>query len=198
MNKLENYLNSLDKKNLIMLYLSVFVIFFIVYYNYNYTVLQKRIDTNENQLYQLQQKLNKLGNYNQKLIALKKELKKVKQENLSFREDLKYLNVLVKTSSILYIKDKQFIDILKSILQNATDNNIKATYQIDKKKDNYKRYIININGEFDTNGFYNFYNFVKSLESIKAVKEIENINFTYDEKAKLIKFNLKFSIWGLL
>lgn len=195
MNKLETYLNSLDKKNIILLYLSIIIIAVIVYYNFNYGVLSKQINTNSEKISFLQRKVKKVSNLQDKLNNIKAQLNKLKKQNLSLNEDLKYLNLLIKTSSILHVDEKSFLNVLKDVLQNATNNNIEASYTINKSIKDYVVYQIDINGEFSPEEYGNFYKFIRDLEKIRAVKEIKNLTF---EKKKDVNFNIQLLIWGIL
>jgi len=195
MNKIEEYLNTLDKKNIILLYVSVVLAAFVVYYNFNYSVLYEKIENCEREINTLQKKLKKTNELNLKFVKIKKEFKKLKNQNITLNEDLKYLNVLIKTSSLLHINEKEFLSILKSVLQKAVESNIKASYLIDKEINDYQKYIIDINGVFAPSNFHSFYLFIKNLEKIKAVKKIEYLKF---EKKDRINFSLRIVFWSLL
>ncbi|AZV47066.1 hypothetical protein C3L23_07205 [Nautilia sp. PV-1] len=195
MNKFETYLNSLDKKNIILLYLSIIIIAVIVYYNFNYGVLSKQINTNGEKISFLQSKVKKVSSLQEKLNNIKAQLNKLKKQNLSLNEDLKYLNLLIKTSSILHVDEKSFLNVLKDVLQNATNNNIEASYTINKSIKDYVVYQIDINGKFSPEEYRNFYKFIRDLEKIRAVKEIKNLTF---EKKKDVNFNIQLLIWGIL
>ncbi|ACM93665.1 hypothetical protein NAMH_1376 [Nautilia profundicola AmH] len=195
MNRIEEYLNSLDKKNLVLLYASIIIAVFIVYYNYNYNILQEKIDNYNVKIVQLKKKLESTNSLRSVLSELKTQLKKLKKQNVSLNEDLKYLNVLVKTSSILHINEKNFLNILKNVLHNAIQNNIKASYTIDKNTDEYKKYIINVQGEFEPEMFDKFYEFIKNLEKIKAIKEITQLKIIKKDK---VQFDMNIVFWSLL
>jgi len=195
MNRFEEYLNSLDRKNIIMLYISVFVIGFIVYYNYNYSVLQERIEQNSEKITKLQLKNKKTSTLYKELKKLKQEVKKLESLNASLQEDYKYLSMLVKTSRVLNISDGDFFDILRSILHSATVNNIKASYKIETKLGDYKEYMIMLSGDFTNENFKNFYDFIKSIESIPYIKKIEQLEFSKTKDA--VMFNMSVSFWSI-
>jgi len=195
MNKIEEYLNSLDKKNLILLYASIVIAAFIGYYNFNYNVLGDEINSENNQLELLKRQLRKTSKLKSSLPRLKKDVKKLKQKNISLSEDLKYLNLLINSSTILHINEKNFLKILENVLQNAIDNNIEASYVITKESDKYKQYIIDVQGSFEPKEFGEFYSFLNNLEKIKAIKEIEYLNI---EKKDKIDFKFKIVFWSLL
>lgn len=195
MNRIEEYLNTLDKKNIILLYASVIIAVFVVYYNFNYNVLYEKIENYNQEIGALEEKLRKTDKLNIKLAKIKKDLKILKTKNSALNEDLRYLNVLIKTSSVLHINEKEFLNILKNVLQKAVDNKILASYTIVEKSDEYKRYVINIKGVFEPASFSAFYKFINNLEKIKAVKRIEYLKFDKKEK---ISFDLNIVFWSLL
>ena len=194
MNRFEEYLNGLDKKNLIMLYLSIIIAVGVIYYNYNYSVLQDKIEQNNNEIHKLLQKSKKSHSLNKKLVSLKKEYKNLQKTHESLVEDLRYLNLLINTSPILKLTDKKILNILRDILQYAIDNNIVASYEMQFVSGDYNNYIINIKGSFDVNDFMNFYKFIKSVESMNAIKEIKMINF---QKKENVEFTMQIYFWGL-
>lgn len=195
MNRVEEYLNTLDKRNIVMLYASVIIAVFVVYYNFNYSVLQKSINENNQEIISLKHKLNRSNTLLLELKKLKTEAKKLKKKNLSLTEDLKYLNLLVKTSPVLHIEEKHFLEILRQILKKAVNSNIEASYKIEKNTDKYKTYEIEVNGEFSPAEFENFYKFIKNLESIGAIKEIRELKIDKNEK---VEFEMKIVFWSFL
>ncbi len=195
MGRIEEYLNGLDKRNLTLLYLSVFIIAAAVYYNFNYSVLQQKIETNDAQINALSAKLRKTFAPVDKLKSLKQQLIKVKKQNVSLKEDLKYLNIYIKNSKILHINKKSFFDILQKILQKAGQNNIKASYTVESKTNEFKTYTVTIKGEFKPCEFHNFYTFIKDIEKIKVIKKIKYLNFS---KNKNILFEMKVLFWSML
>jgi len=195
MSKIEEYLNSLDKKNIFMLYISVFVLGFIVYYNYNYNVLQKTIEQNSASIEKLKNKNKKNSHLLGKVSKLKEELKKLKSKNSALEEDFKYLSVLVKTSKVINIDENSFFDILKTVLQSATLNDIQASYSIKKDLGEYKTYEINVKGRFSPQNFINFYDFIKSIEKIKYIKKIVLLDFAKTKED--VTFDMIIKFWSL-
>jgi hypothetical protein len=173
----------------------VIIAVFVVYYNFNYSVLQKSINENNQEIISLKHKLNRSNTLLLELKKLKTEAKKLKKKNLSLTEDLKYLNLLVKTSPVLHIEEKHFLEILRQILKKAVNSNIEASYKIEKNTDKYKTYEIEVNGEFSPTEFENFYKFIKNLESIGAIKEIRELKIDKNEK---VEFEMKIVFWSFL
>ncbi len=193
MNKIEEYLNKLDKKNTILLYVSVVIAVFVVYYNFNYGVLSKTIEENRDIIAELERKMQNTNELKSKLTALKRSLKSLKEKNTVYSEDLKYLNILIKTSDVLNIKEEKFIDILKNVLQKASENKILASYVIKKDVNGYVVYEIDISGEFPEDKFMKFYKFIRDLEKIHAIKSVRTL---YVSKKKDVSFKLECVFWS--
>jgi len=195
--RIEEYLKELDSKNTMFLYISVFILAAIVYYNYNIEVLGSEISEKQKEITKLEKKLKQTSRLEVTLRKLKKELKKLQSRQVVLNEDLKYINTLVNSSPVLHIDEVKFLDILKDVLKKATLSNIEADYEIIKTLSDYKKYEIKIQGNFLPVDFENFAIFIKNLEKIKAIKKIDDINFTKNEKEKKINFDMKILFWSL-
>jgi len=197
MNSIKEYFEGLDKKNLFLIYFLLFIVIGFIYYSYNYSILNKEVENSNNKIASLEKKIKNIGLLPTKLNRLKKEIKKLEKENFYLSEDLKYINVLIGSSTVLNINEKSFLIILENILKKAILNNIEASYVINKKIDNFKIYTIDIQGNFESEYFYNFFNFIKDLESVKKIKSIQVLNLEKNND-KYIKFYLKISFWSFL
>ena len=193
-NEIENYLDN--KKNLIIFYLLSISLIGFIYYTFNYSILNSKIEENNEEIEVLKKKIKDNKSLRSKLKKLEKNLKSLKVNNFSLKEDIKYLNALINSSNIFNINQKQFFLILQNVLQKAVDNNIKASYKIKISANKFKVYSIYINGEFDKQDFFNFFNFIKSLESIKNIKKIQNLSLK--KEGNFIKFSLLISLWSIL
>jgi len=194
MNRIEEYLNSLDKKNKIILYLSIVIAGFVLYYNINLSYLQDEIDYNENVIASIKKEMKNTSLLKLKVKKKKLELKKLKKENATLIEDLKYLQVLIATSPILHIKEESFLEILRKILFRAYENGITASYEIVKDEGDYLVYNINIKGAFKRKDFSKFYSFIRSLESIKGIKSIDYLNIY---KVENVGFEMNCKFWSI-
>jgi uncharacterized protein YlbG (UPF0298 family) len=193
MNRLEEFLQNLDKKNLILLYLSVFIIGIIIYYNFNYNVLSSKIDENSQLIGDLENKANvSLKKYNTKLAKLKKEYRNLKIKEYSKLQDLDYLNKKIDLS-ILNINDKNFYSLLENILYKSSVLNLNPNFYINKNINNFKIYNIEINGTLGYCNERNLFNLIKFLESQKYVNSVESCYI--DENRS--NFYIKYNVWGL-
>ena len=194
--KIEDYSNSVDKKNLILCYLLSTILIGLIYYNFNYSILDEKIQKYNYQIKYLENIIKDDKSFNSKLKQLKKSIKILKTKNFSLKEDIKYLNALINSCNMFNINEKKFFTILKDILQKAVDNKIKASYKIKIDIDKFKVYSIHIDGGFNKEDFFNFFDFIKNLESIKNIKKIEKLLIT--KKDNSIKFFLIINFWSIL
>ncbi len=192
--KLENYLESLDQKNRLVLYASVIFAGIILYYNINLSFLQDEIDYNVNVIEKLKKEMKSPGVLRVKLKKKKKTLNKVKKENTFLSENVKYVKMLIATSSVLHINENSFLEILRKILLHASENGITASYIIEEEKGDYVSYVINIKGAFERKNFKNFYAFIRDLEAIKAIKSIDSLTFY---KVENVGFEINCKFWSL-
>jgi len=193
---LKEYFEELDKKKLFLIYFLFFICIGFIYYNYVYLVFDKEFKKYDKEIEKIRKEIKNTKLLPYKLDKLQKQIKKLEKENLSLNEDLKYINLLIKSSTILNINEKSFLAILESILRKAILNNIEASYIIGDKIDSFKIYTINIKGNFEKEYFYNFFNFIKDLESIRKIKSIQLLKFKKNNNN--IEFYLKIDFWSIL
>jgi len=194
--KIEDYLNSIDKKILILFYLLCALLIGLIYYSFNYSILREKIKQYDYQIESLEKKIKSNKSLTTKLKQLEKNIKMLEAKNFSLEEDIKYLNMLISSSNIFNINEKRFFTILRNILQKAVKNNIKASYKIEINANKFKIYSICINGKFNKKNFFNFFNFIKDLGSIKNVKKILNLSITREND--FVKFSLIINFWSIL
>ncbi|GAX87078.1 conserved hypothetical protein [Lebetimonas natsushimae] len=193
MNRLEEFLQDLDNKNKIMLYLSVVIIGIIIYYNFNYSFLSSKIDSNQEKIKKLEKSLNfSIKNYNIKLAKLKKEYKNLLTIENEKLQDLEYLNKRINLST-LNVNDKSFYSLLEKILSKSYDEGLTPDFYIHKNIDRFKKYTIDINGSVEVCDEKNLLNFIKYLESRKYINNLSKFKLDINSTNYFIKYN----IWGL-
>lgn len=193
MNRLEEFLQNLDLKNKAMLYLSVLIVGIIVYYNFNYNVLNSKIQNNSKKIVNLKKRLNiSPREYNNKLSKLKKEYKNLKIVENEKLQDLSYLNRRLKLSH-LNINDKNFYTLLENILSKSYDFDLTPSFYIQKDFGNFKKYIVDINGSFTVCSEKKLFDLIKFLESRKYVVNIDTFNLDKNTSNFFIRYN----IWGI-
>ncbi|WP_456470821.1 hypothetical protein [Caminibacter sp.] len=195
-NKIEEYLRSLDKKNKIMLYFGVFLLGGLFYYYVNYEILELKINKLENAKQSLLEKIKRQKTVLAvELIKLRKNYNALKKENFTLKENLKYLEMLVNTSNILIINDKTFFSILNKVLENSKKNDINSSYLIkDMKKEGLKQFDVITQGNIDTAKFFNIVYFLRDVEKIYCIKTLKKVDF--NKSSNKIKFNIEFNFWS--
>jgi len=193
MNRLEEFLQNLDIKNKIMLYISIVVIGIIIFYNFNYNVLSGEIEENKQLINDLQNRVKfSLKRYNNRLVKLKKEYKKLKINENKKLQDLDYLNKRLDIST-LNVSDKNFYTLLENILYKSNMLNLAPSFYIKQNFGKFKKYIIDINGTLGYCQEKNLFKFIKILESYKYVNNIDKL--ILDENSS--NYYIKYSIWGI-
>ena len=195
MNRIEEYLDSLDKKNLFMLYFSIVILAAIFYYYVNIGIFGKKIEENNLKIDYLEMKLTKNRTLEKKVAKLKKEYKLYQQKLLSSKEDLKYLSLLIATSDVLKINDKKFIEILNRILDAGIENAIAPSYEITTSDDKFKKYVITLKGNFYPEEYRNFMNYISEIEKINSIKTFDFASFKEDNAT--VGFRMKIIFWGV-
>ncbi|MEO1923355.1 MAG: hypothetical protein ABGX25_02405, partial [Nautiliaceae bacterium] len=177
MNRIEEYLQSLDNKNRLMLYVAILLLGGFIYYYVNYNIFYQKIVSLENKKRDIILKMKKQTNtVTTELVKLKKKYKKLLKQHTILKGDLKYLIVVVNTSKKIFIDDKKFFYILNKILENSNKYQINSTYLINTKKKELKDFNVILNGSVDVNEFLNLANFIRSVEKMNFVKSVNYVN----------------------
>lgn len=191
MNKIKDYLENLDTKNLIMLYLSILILFFIMgYFIYQKIIFPKKQQL-INQEISLIKKIREVKSNNYEVIKLKKIYKNKKLKINSLREDLNYLNALIYSVPKININKKRYLNIIDNYLQIGSSLNASFKFNQTKKIDKYNIYI---SGKFLPEEYFIFVKFLKILQNPKAIVTINNLNLNYK---KYINYDINLSIWSI-
>jgi len=192
MNRVNEYFQNLDKKNMIMLYMSVVILFIIIGYLLQDSYFGPMIDNLNNKQENLYKKLSKTKKNKLLLLKLKKEEIKKKTLLASLKEDEIYLNSVIETSDVLNVDKNKYLLILREYLKKGSLLN--ASFELNETK-LLEKYKIHINGYFLPNRFYEFVDFLKTIQKPNAVITINSVDI-YKFKDK-IKYDLNVSIWSL-
>lgn len=191
--KVNEVLTNLDRKNVIMLYFSIFLIFVIIIFFISDNVNKKLKYLN-----------NEFIKIHKKVIYIKKDIAKrnIKSLEYSFlmkksyiqelEENLKYLNSLIYTSN-LYIDNKTYLNILSDYLKIAPLVN--ASFEFNESFNKVKSYNMKISGYFNVKNYFDFVNFIKTLEGVKGIVTIDNI--VLENKNRKVFYDINVSIWSI-
>jgi len=192
MNKLNEYLENLDKKNLFMLYISAIIVFIIIGFMIEEYYFESKINNLNAQKLKLIKKISKTKKNEKILIKLKKNYLRDKSLLASLKEDFIYLNSVITSSNKLYIDKRKYLKILNNYLQKGT--NLNASFKLNETK-NIEKYKIHINGSFLSRNYFEFTNFLKTIESPNGVITINSIHLF--EKKNEIFYDINVSIWSI-
>ena len=195
MNRIEEYLQSLDNKNRLMLYVAILLLGGFIYYYVNYNIFYQKISSLEQKKYNILAKIKKQTNaVTTELVKLRKRYKKLLKQNTILKEDLKYLIVVVNTSKKIFIDDKKFFYILNDILKKSNRYQVNSTYIINTKKEELKIFKVISRGKMDVSEFLNLANWIRSVERIEYIKNISKAEFNRTKED--INFSVEFNFWS--
>jgi len=192
LNRVNEYLKTLDFKNLIILYLSFLIVFIIIwviiYNNYfldkiNGIYIQEKI---------ILKKIASLSKEKDKLKKLKMSYLKSKTELSSLRNDIKYLNSLV-FSSKLYLSNSSYLKILEHYLKIAPIVN--ASLKCTQYTKGVRDYNIKINGYFRVENYVDFIRFIKQIEQVDSIVTIDNLILV--NEGNIVRYDINVSLWSI-
>jgi len=196
LSKIEEYLKDLEKKEIYMLYVSILIVFGVIYYYLNYPQFDE-IKTLNSKIIKLQKELRKklptVKRYKKQYISLLKQ----KQEAKS---DYDYLLMSINTSDILVVDKESYFNSLKKMIKSSLKKSIypsKITLgYVDEKL--IRMYYYNVSGKFENSAFINFMEFIKSFENLKSINSVKTLNLAKaDINATNVDFNITFGLWGV-
>jgi len=172
--KIEEYLNSLEKKELIYIFLSIPIVIFIIYYNFVYPDLEKQkqklIKTKTQKINTLKtviSEIRKVKNSKNILIPIREKL-----ENL--KEDYKYIYYTYHSLELVQLNDKKIYTILTQLLNKSNILNLNTSFDIKWDIKPTKPYNNTI--EIKIKGDGNYQNIIKYLQFIDHLKSLTIIN----------------------
>ena len=175
--RIEEYLNSLEKKELIYIFLSIPIVVFIIYYNFVYPNLEKE----QKKLVSLQkEKHQSLGKIVQEIRKVKKSkviLAPTRQKLENLKEDFRYINYNYQTLDILKLNDYKIYDILTKLLNKSNILNLNTSFDIkwDSPKlppfDNHLKIIIQGDGNYKN--IIKYLQFIDHLNSLIVIKNLK-------------------------
>jgi len=192
MNKLNEYIESLDKRNLFMLYASVIIVFIIIGFVIDQYYFEPKFDNLNMQKVKLIKKISKIRKNEKILTSLKKNYLHDKSFLASLKEDYLYLNSVISSSDKLYVSKIRYLKILKNYLQSGA--NLNASFEFNETK-NIEKYKIHISGSFLPQNYFQFTKFLKTIQSPKAVITVNNINLLKNKNK--IFYDMNVSIWSV-
>ena len=195
--KIEEYLESLETKELIYLFLAIPIVVFIVYYNFIYPKIDNEYQHLESLQNKKQKELVKVFSDVKKVRLTSKLLKQTKLKYLKLQEDFKYLEYAFDSLQIVQLNDKRVYNILTQLLQKSKELNIENTFNIqwdtNKQIKPYTRYVeIKIDGIGDYLSIVKYIQFIDYLKSLIFIK-----SFDIQRYHNRLKFVITLSMVGV-
>jgi len=175
--RIEEYLNSLEKKELIYIFLSIPIVVFIIYYNFVYPNLekeQKKLTSIQKEKYQ---SLGKIVQEIRKVKNSKAVLAPTRQKLENLKEDFRYINYNYQTLDILKLNDYKIYDILTKLLNKSNILCLNTSFDIkwDAPKlppfDNHLKIIIQ--GDGDYRNIIKYLQFIDHLNNLIVIKNLK-------------------------
>jgi len=190
MNKIIEYINDLDKKNFIMLIISIFIlIFLIIYYLNDYFMAKENVIINKRR--ELIIKISKIKRETNQIKKLKQKNQLLNTKLFNLQKDLKYVLSEIDSSKILIVNDKKFLNILHKLIKLGS--NINASFEINESK-SLEKYKLYITGKTKTLKFFDLTSLLKAIQSPKAVVSINK--FSALKNKDDINYEINVSIWS--
>jgi len=190
MNKIIEYINDLDKKNFIMLIVSIFIlIFLIIYYLNDYFMAKENVIINKRR--ELIIKISKIKRETNQIKKLKQKNQLLNTKLFNLQKDLKYVLSEIDSSKILIVNDKKFLNILHKLIKLGS--NINASFEINESK-SLEKYKLYITGKTKTLKFFDLTSLLKAIQSPKAVVSINK--FSALKNKDDINYEINVSIWS--
>ena len=191
--KIEEYLYSLEKKELIYIFISIPIVVFIIYYNFvypnldtEYNKLTKKQKSTTKELYTISSKIRKVKSSKNILLPTRKKL-----ENL--KEDYRYISYSFDTLDFVKLNDKKIYNILTQLLNKAKFLDLSASFDVSWNKKQlhpFTQYVeVTITGSGDYISILKYLQFIDHIRALINVASIK-IAISLDEK-KDIKDTLK-------
>lgn len=191
MNRINEYLKKLDKKNLIMLYFSILIIVFILgYYIYQNVFFQKYERLNSQKTL-LIKKIREIKSNNHEVLKLKKIYNNEKIKVNSLKEDLNYLSAFAYSVPEINTPKNIYLNIMDKYLQIGSNLNASFEFNQTTKLNKYNIYIF---GKFMPDKYFIFLNFLKTLQKPKAIITINSFDLNYKN---YIVYDINLSIWSI-
>lgn len=188
-----------------IIYLSIFLIFFVLSYQYLFPLTKKMVQKNKRIKHNIENNIRNDKDYiasvtinNDKEYLIKKlniEIKKLKSDFKNIKDKNDYLDFQIHNISTLLYNEKNWAKFLDSIAYKAKKNSVDIEFISNEFIDNSKNFGHVLEIEIGCNGgFKNIIGFINSIEQSDLVVDIYSLNL---QSVFNIETNLKVSVWGI-
>jgi len=180
--RLEEYLNSINKKEIIYIFLSIPIVVFIIYYNFIFQSLEKK----EKKLLKDEQKVGKeliqISTEIRNIKKSKKDLKPTISKVENLREEFKFLKYSFNEVDLIKLSaDKSYL-LIKHLLNKANLLNLTTIFKIDWNQQTppfTQTILIKIDG---TGNYINIIKYLQYIENLKSLVKIKSVDISINLK----------------
>ncbi len=207
LDKIDNFFISKKPSEQKIIYFSIFLIFFVVSFEYLFPYAEKKLQKSKNEKIEAETRLNEDKNYLASITVdgdkeflikkLKKEIEKLKKEFVNLKHKNEYLDFQIHTISNLLYNEKKWAKFLDSIAAKAKHSNVDIDFIsnefIDINDNDNFGHVLEI--EISCKGnFQNIVSFINSIEQSELVVDIYGMELKSDSEIETL---LKVSVWGI-
>lgn len=203
--KLDSFLLSKKPSERNIIYISIFLIFFVLSFQYLFPITKKMVQKSKTKKQTIESKIMNDKNYiasitinNDKEFLIKKlnqEIKKLKTDFRNIKDKNDYVDFQIHNISALIYNEKNWAKFLDSIAGKAKRNSVDIDFISNEFIDNNKNFGHVLEIEIGCNGgFKNVIGFINSIEQSNLVVDIYGMEL---KSGYNIEANLKVSVWGI-
>ena len=186
--KIEEYLNSISKKEFIYILISIPIVFFVLYYNFIYPDLEKNKKNEKYRLSQKERQLTKLYKEINHIKVSKNTITPTRKKLENLMDDYKFIKYNMATIKLLYLNDPKTFLLLKQILKKADILRLNASMKVEwiQPSNLFKKGVqIKISGK---GKFINIVRYIQYIEYLNALVHINSVNIFTKSKQDLLKY----------
>jgi len=174
--KIEEYLETLDKKEIIYILLSIPIAIFIIYYNFIFPKLEEKNKELEKLEKTTQQKLYDVSLQIRKVKGSKNILLPTRQKLEQLREEDRYLSYSFNTLDFIKLDSKKIYQILTELLNKANSLKLLTSFEVEWNKKKFPPFEQVIAVRIIGSG--NYKEIIEYLQYIDHLKTLINISST--------------------
>jgi len=203
--KLDSFLLTKKQNERIIIYLSIFLILFVLSFQYLFPITKKMVQKSKTKKQEIENNIKEDKDYIASITIngdkeflikkLNKEIEQLKTKFTKIKDNNDYLDLKIKSIKNLIYNEKNWAKFLDSIAKKGIDNGVDIKFISNKFINNSKNFGHVLEIEIECNGdFKNTIGFINSIEESDLVVDIYGVKMKSDFN---IQTYLKVSVWGI-
>ena len=197
--RIDDFLSQREPKEKYMIYASIFIIFIIIYYYFNYSILYKKLKKEKTSLSSTKQ-IYDLKSYEKKLTIKRNSYFNLVNEIKSSKNNLQKINMEIKNINKpkLVVTENDIFMFLKDLFNFSISRYLFPSYKIDENSSGLKLFTIKIKGRTDIKNFNSFISFLRFMENNNFIASFDEVEFNVSiyNNRKMSDYNASLGIWG--